>query len=398
MARFISNTVYCEGGAEEIKKIKEMILKALELEYRKEFDKHYSKQSKELNLFEQLIPTPKGLSNGIDLGHRSYWSILPILGLSIEDLREKLYVYLNEDNTRREKDFYDEWSEYGKLETACHRKEKFGYYSEYEFRCKEWGTYDYWKLKLLCDSDNLIIFSMQTERWVPDKFLLYLSSSFPKVKITDYSHVWPCSSETVCSVYEDGSKSERTLSTGDEEISEKRKPIYEASSLRTAENGGSMVKYPRSADSIITALNVGPHRYKPATWFKTKPNKEESVTSGLGVVYTNYFGRCYGIASENETIHENIDDLILKLSKGEGLPESYADHQLDCPWTEIRECRVKEGSDNLFLVYKIKNNKLILIFIRKDYTDVLFKHDWYKACIETAQIRERTKRVFEKEL
>ncbi len=56
-----------------------------------------------------------------------------------------------------------------------------------------------------------------------------------------------------------------------------------------------------------------------------------------------------------------FEEVAKKLANWEKLPEKYKDHKLTWDFEWARECHIKP---DLLLVYKIDNNKLILLLLR----------------------------------
>ncbi len=57
---------------------------------------------------------------------------------------------------------------------------------------------------------------------------------------------------------------------------------------------------------------------------------------------------------------KDLDFIVNSLARGNNLPTSCNDHQLNGEFKDFRECHIK---NDLLLVYKIEKNKLILILV-----------------------------------
>lgn len=81
----------------------------------------------------------------------------------------------------------------------------------------------------------------------------------------------------------------------------------------------------------------------------------------LDVEYTSKFKRDARKMGKRGVDLAKLDDLILKLRKGEALPERCHDHLLSGAYIGHRECHIEP---DWLLVYRIDQSKLVLTAVR----------------------------------
>ena len=91
----------------------------------------------------------------------------------------------------------------------------------------------------------------------------------------------------------------------------------------------------------------------------------------MTVIWTNRFKREYDSCIKRGLDIQKLDDVIKKLSKNEPLPSQYHDHFLQGDYKGFRECHIQP---DWLLIYKIDNNKVILVLSRTGSHSDLFKH------------------------
>ena len=84
---------------------------------------------------------------------------------------------------------------------------------------------------------------------------------------------------------------------------------------------------------------------------------------------TNQFKRDYRKMLKQGKKRALIEEVIETLSKGEPLPPKNKDHALQGKWKGYRECHIEP---DWLLVYKIIEDKLILLLIHTDSHSELF--------------------------
>ncbi len=82
---------------------------------------------------------------------------------------------------------------------------------------------------------------------------------------------------------------------------------------------------------------------------------------------TKSFKKDYKKLSNDDKLQ--LKSVIIKLSNGEKLPESYKDHKLLGNYLNCRECHIKP---DLLLIYRIDNEILELALVRVGTHSMLF--------------------------
>ncbi len=91
--------------------------------------------------------------------------------------------------------------------------------------------------------------------------------------------------------------------------------------------------------------------------------------TNLEVRWTTQFKKDYKNAIKRNLKIELLDEVIRQLQRGETLDQKYKDHPLSGNWQSFRECHILP---NWLLIYKIKDNKLILTLSRTGTHSDLF--------------------------
>ncbi len=92
--------------------------------------------------------------------------------------------------------------------------------------------------------------------------------------------------------------------------------------------------------------------------------------SKLFVFWTSQFKKDYKNAIKRNLNIDLLDDLIRKLANGEKLDSKYEDHLLSGNFKSFRECHI---TPDWLLIYKIENDKLVLVLSRTGTHSDLFK-------------------------
>lgn len=92
--------------------------------------------------------------------------------------------------------------------------------------------------------------------------------------------------------------------------------------------------------------------------------------SKLFVFWTSQFKKDYKNAIKRNLNIDLLDDLIRKLANGEKLDSKYEDHLLSGNFKSFRECHI---TPDWLLIYKIENDKLVLVLSRTGTYSDLFK-------------------------
>lgn len=91
----------------------------------------------------------------------------------------------------------------------------------------------------------------------------------------------------------------------------------------------------------------------------------------MTVYWTNRFKKEYALCKKRGLNINKLKDVIRLLSNGEQLEEKYRDHALSGPYEGHRECHIQP---DWLLIYKIDNDKLILVLSRTGTHSDIFKH------------------------
>ena len=91
--------------------------------------------------------------------------------------------------------------------------------------------------------------------------------------------------------------------------------------------------------------------------------------SKYDVSWTGQFKKDYKLARKRNLNIELLDEIILKLARGEELPKENRDHALSGNWLGYRECHIQ--SDWL-LIYRVEEGVLILTLTRTGTHSDLF--------------------------
>ena len=91
--------------------------------------------------------------------------------------------------------------------------------------------------------------------------------------------------------------------------------------------------------------------------------------SKYDVAWTGQFKKDYKLARKRNLKIELLDEIIRKLSRGEGLSQENRDHALSGNWSGYRECHVQP---DWLLIYRIEEGLLILTLTRTGTHSDLF--------------------------
>lgn len=89
----------------------------------------------------------------------------------------------------------------------------------------------------------------------------------------------------------------------------------------------------------------------------------------MTVIWTNKFKKEYAESIKRNLDISKLDEIIRMLSNNIQLPEKYKDHPLSGQYKGYRECHIQP---NWLLIYKICDNKLILVLSRTGTHSDLF--------------------------
>ena len=351
MPNYAFNTVICKGPCDEISAIRSMVRKALQFAITRP-DENRDYRFYDNHLFSQLIPIPAELR---DVKTDEY-----VMAVSDGDDYNQVRSRIREEEA------------YANLEKAVHCKKKYGYYSEYDFRCYEWGTKNYYDLYPISITDNLIAFNLTTAWRVPDVFLLRLSSVFPDTKII------------VRTAEEEGGICNLVFLHGMSEIADES----DESVIRVVQKDCHVLS------ALISSTKVIDDSYTPVECALQQLRGEYMETiqctsdPDTNVAYTQWFANGYKkIVMRRKPYQRHVDELIRKLAHNEILSEVYHDHAISCPWPDLRECRIVPDWPDWFLVYRIQNDSLILVLVRKSFDDRVFDESLYNAYKLIADIK-----------
>lgn len=87
------------------------------------------------------------------------------------------------------------------------------------------------------------------------------------------------------------------------------------------------------------------------------------------VIWTNQFKKDYKLAMKRGLPIEQLDHVIRLLVGDDPIPKEYRDHELSGNWKGFRECHIQP---NWLLIYKTRNNNLILTLVRTGSHSDLF--------------------------
>lgn len=88
------------------------------------------------------------------------------------------------------------------------------------------------------------------------------------------------------------------------------------------------------------------------------------------VITTSQFRRDYRHAYKRGYDLDLIESVIVRLAKGDPLPEKYRDHALAGNWQGKRECHI---TSDWLLVYEVEKDVLVLILSRTGTHNDIFK-------------------------
>lgn len=85
---------------------------------------------------------------------------------------------------------------------------------------------------------------------------------------------------------------------------------------------------------------------------------------------TQQFKKDYKLAQKQGLDMEKLKEVITLLAEGKSLPKNNKDHQLKSNYKDHRECHIEP---DWLLIYKIKEDALILTLVRTGTHSKLFK-------------------------
>lgn len=88
------------------------------------------------------------------------------------------------------------------------------------------------------------------------------------------------------------------------------------------------------------------------------------------VKHTTQFKKDYKLALRQHRKIELLDEIIIKLAKGESLPPENKDHPLSGNWINHRECHIEP---DWLLIYHIDKDILVLTLTRIGTHNLLFR-------------------------